>query len=189
MSGDVTRWLDELRSGADGALEALIPHIYDELRVLARSRMRLERTGHTLDTTALVHEAYVRLSKQHDFDARDRGQFFGIAATVMRRVLVDHARSHKREKRGGGSEAVPLDDVRGLLSPAEADELLALDDALVRLAQINPRGGRCIEMSYFVGLEHHEIADVLRVSTKTVQRDLAAARAWLRKEVRADLVG
>ncbi len=187
MSGEVTRWLGELRRGRNGALDELVPLLYDELQILARSHLRNESRGATLDTTGLVHEAYLRLSKQHNLTPADRSQFFGIAATTMRRVLVDYARSRKRDKRGGGVVPLSLDEARDLLSSQQAEELVALDDALDRLASINPRGARCVEMRYFVGLGLIEIGDALGVSSKTVQRDLTAAQAWLRKEVKADL--
>jgi RNA polymerase sigma factor (TIGR02999 family) len=187
--GEVTRCLARLREGDRAALDLLVPLLYDELRRLARERLRGERPGHTLETTALVHEAYFRLLEQRRIDAGDRLDFFAVASNTMRRVLIDHARARKRQKRGGGAEAVPLDDVPGLLSDRAADEALAVDAALDRLAADSPRAARVVELRIFGGLTLEEIATVLDVSAKTVQRDWEAARAWLRKEIRGELPG
>lgn len=166
---------------------ALIAQLYDELRALAHSHLRAERTGHTLSTTALVHEAYLRLSTQLGLATLERAEFFGAASRTMRRVLVDHARTRNRTKRGGGIEALPLDEaVASYLTDEEADELLALDQALERLRALNPRGADVVERRFFAGLSLDEVADSLGVSKKTVQRDWMAARAWLRKEIAAD---
>lgn len=187
--GEVTRWLARLRDGDRAALDRLVPLLYDELRRLARERLRGERPGHTLETTALVHEAYFRLLEQRRIDAGDRLDFFAVASNTMRRVLIDHARARKRQKRGGGAEAVPLDDVPGLLSDRAAEEALAVDAALDRLAADSPRAARVVELRIFGGLTLEEIATVLAVSSKTAQRDWEAARAWLRKEIRGGLPG
>ncbi len=168
--------------------DQLAAQLYGELRSLAHSQLRRERPGHTLGTTALVHEAYLRLGSGPAFGAGDRTRFFGAASTAMRRVLVDHARHRLRLKRGAGVDAVHLEDAgelpdSALLTDTEADELLALDDALDRLAQVNPRGSAVVQHRFFAGLTLEETAEVLGVSAKTVQRDWMVARAWLRKEI------
>jgi len=176
-------------SDAVSAAELVARH-YEELRALAHALMRRERPGHTLDTTGLVNEAYLRLAGQAGqagLDEHQRSQFFAIATNTMRRILVDHARSRGRQKRGGGAGTVPLDDVPALLSDEEAEELIALDDAMARLAQVNPRGAEVVEYRFFGGFTLEETAQLLGVSAKTVQRDWLAARAWLRKEVAGDL--
>lgn len=160
--------------------------LYDELRLLARQRLRDERSEHTLDTTALVHEAYLRLFQQQALDARTRADFFAIASNTMRRVLVDYARARRRQKRGGGQPMVPLDEVAPFLTDRAAEEALGIDDALERLRAMEPRAVKVVEMHFFGGLTLAEIAGLLDLSEKTVQRDWQAARAWLRKEIRAD---
>jgi RNA polymerase sigma factor (TIGR02999 family) len=169
------------------AADRLVPALYDELRRLARSHLRRERPEHTLGATALVHEAYMRMAGAEALNAESRTRFFAVASATMRRVLVDHARRRRRQKRGGGEAAVPLEDVEALLTDEEADELVSLDTALDRLAVINARGAVVVEHRFFSGLTLEETAELLGVSTKTVQRDWLAARAWLRKEVAADL--
>ena len=159
--------------------------LYDELRRLARQRLRDERTEHTLDTTALVHEAYLRLFKQQAFDARTRADFFAIASNTMRRVLVDYARARRRLKRGGGQSMVPLDEVAPFLTDRSVDEVLGIDEALERLRAMQPRAVKIVEMHFFGGVTLAEIAGLLDLSEKTVQRDWQAARAWLRKEISA----
>ncbi|MEM8934428.1 MAG: ECF-type sigma factor [Acidobacteriota bacterium] len=187
MAHDVTRWIERLRAGEQGALDELVPRLYDELRSMARHRMRGERRQVTLGTTVLVHEAYMKLRQQRKIDSADRAQFLAVAGVTMRRILVDAARARRRDKRGGDAEAVPLEDVEPFLGDAEAEELLALDDALERLAVIHPRGAEVVSHRFFTGLTLDESAEVLGVSTKTVQRDWLTARAWLRKEVALDL--
>lgn len=173
---------DERRSVDD-----LVARHYDDLRRLAHGYLRRERSGVTLQTTGLVSEAYLRLSTLADIGPGERTRFFAVASTTMRRVLVDHARSRHREKRGDAADAVPLDEVEWALSDDEAEELVALDDALTRLAEINPRGAEVVQYRFFGGLTVEETADLLALSAKTVQRDWLAARAWLRKEVAKDL--
>ena len=187
MSGDVTQWLSRLREGDAGALDRLVPLLYDELRRMAHSRLQNERVGHTLGTTALVHEVYLKLLQQHSLKAQDRVQFFAIAGNTMRRILVDYARGRRRQKRGGGQAPVPFEDVEQFLSDREAEEVLALDDSLQQLGEVNPRGAKVVAYRFYAGLTVEEIAELLEVSTKTVQRDWIAARAWLRKEVSRDL--
>jgi RNA polymerase sigma factor (TIGR02999 family) len=169
------------------AIDALVARHYDELRRLAHAYLARERTGHTLQTTGLVNEAYLRLASLTGLDIDERTHFFAVMSTTMRRVLVDGARRRRRAKRGGAAEVVPLDDVEERLSDAEAEELVVLDDALTRLERINPRGSEVVQHRFFGGLSLEETASVLGISTKTVQRDWLAARAWLRKEVARDL--
>lgn len=168
-------------------VDEVVPQLYDELRRLARAHLRRERAGHTLGTTALVHEAYVRLTGHAGLAADDRTRFFAVASNTMRRVLVDYARERQRLKRGGGAAAVSLDEVEPFLSEDEAEELLALDDALDRLAALNPRAASVVQHRFFGGFTLEETASLLDVSLKTVQRDWLAASAWLRKEVALDL--
>ncbi|HXI22173.1 MAG TPA: ECF-type sigma factor [Gemmatimonadales bacterium] len=164
----------------------LVARHYDELRGLAHALLRRERPGHTLNTTGLVNEAYLRLAGQAGLSDAERGRFFAIATTTMRRILVDHARGRRRLKRGGGEVPVPLDEATWM-SDAEAEELVALDDAMSRLEAVNPRGSDVVQYRFFGGLTLEETARLLGVSAKTVQRDWLAARAWLRKEVARDL--
>lgn len=183
----VTTWLQRLRDGDPDALGRLLPLVYDELRMLARAQLRGERQAHTLSATALVHEAYLRLSARDQILPGDRRHFFAIAAQAMRRVLIDYARTRNRKKRGGGQAPEMLEDDVAFLTDEAADELLALDDALQRLAQANERAARVVEQRFFAGLTLEETAEVLDVSLKTVQRDWILARAWLRKEIASDL--
>ena len=182
--GQVTRELESLRGGCAGSLDRVVSLLYDELRSLARQRLRGERSGPTLDTTALVHEVYLRLFRQQTIDAATRADFFAVASNTMRRVLVDYARTRQRQKRGGGLQVVPLEDVEPFLSDRAAEEVLGVDDALERLRALQPRAMRVVEMHFFGGLTLIEIANMLGISEKTAQRDWQAARAWLRKEVR-----
>lgn len=186
MPGQVTQCLRRLRDGDEDALEQLMPLLYDELRVLARKQLRSERSGHTLSTTALVNEAYLRLVDQRQLRPEDRAQFFAIAATTMRRILVDYARARKRLKRGGEQQPIPLEEAESFLTDEEADEVLALDAALDRLATLEPRVVQVVQCRFYSGLTLDETAQALDVSVKTVQRDWIAARAWLRKEIAED---
>lgn len=187
MPEQVTQWLQRLRDGDETALEHLMPLLYDELRLLARKQLRSERPNHTLSTTALVNEAYLRLVDQRQLRVDDRPQFFAIAATTMRRILVDYARTRKRLKRGGGQQPVPLEQAESFLTVKEADEVLALDAALDRLAALEPRAVQVVQCRFYSGLTLEETAQALEVSMKTVQRDWIAARAWLRKELADDI--
>ncbi len=184
---EITRWLGRLSDGNDGALERVVQLLYDELRTMARSHLRNERAGHTLSNTALVNELYLKLAQHQTIRAHDRVQFFKIAATTMRRLLVDYARTKRRQKRGQGDTPIPLDEVEAFLADDEAQEILAIDEALRRLSVIHPRGAEVVQQRFYVGLSLEETADLLGVSTKTVQRDWITARAWLRKEVSTDL--
>jgi RNA polymerase sigma factor (TIGR02999 family) len=172
---------------AASAVDQLIARHYDELRHMAHARLRRERAGDTLQTTGLVNEAYLRLTGVAGLRPEEKTRFFALMSTTMRRVLVDYARSRRRLKRGAGAEPVTLEGVEGTLSQAEAEELVALDEALTRLERINPRGSEVVQHRFFGGLSFEETAALLGVSAKTVQRDWRAARAWLRKEVAKDL--
>ncbi|MCA9752409.1 MAG: ECF-type sigma factor [bacterium] len=183
MERDVTGALRALAAGDASALERVVEVLYGDLKGIARGRLLAERRDHTLGATALVNEAYLRLVRQDRIDAESRTRFFAVAAATMRRVLVDHARARKASKRGGEWERLPLEDVESWLTEREADELLALEDALSRLARENPRAAEVVEMRFFSGMSVEEIAALRDVSTKTVQRDWVLARAWLRKEV------
>ncbi|MBP6774112.1 MAG: sigma-70 family RNA polymerase sigma factor [Gemmatimonadaceae bacterium] len=164
-----------------------VVQLYDDLRALAHAHLRRERTGHTLSTTGLVNEAYLRLAQQHALDGLERAEFFSAASATMRRVLVDCARTRLRAKRGAGAQTVALDDVAEFLSVQEAEEFVALDEALERLRAVNPRGADVVQCRFFAGLTLDETATALGVSAKTVQRDWLIARAWLTKEVAGDL--
>ena len=167
----------------EDALSRLMPLVYDELRRLADRYMRHEREGHTLQTTALVHEAYLKLVEQRAVDWQNRNQFLGVAAQVMRRILIDHARGHLRDKRGGGRAMIPFDEA--LTFSAECSSaLVELDTALERLGAIDPRQARIVELRFFAGLTVEETADVLGVSPKTVKRDWSIAKAWLHGELK-----
>ena len=179
---DVTQLLLAWRDGDEGALARLMPVVYDELRRLAASYMRRERPDHTLQATALLNEAYLRLIDQTRVAWQGRAHFFGIAARMMRRILMDHARQHRAVKRGSGGRKLPLEDA--LEEPVRQDvDLIALDEALTRLEELDPRQGRVVELRFFAGLEVNEVAEVLAISPATVKRDWAVARAWLHREI------
>jgi RNA polymerase sigma factor (TIGR02999 family) len=165
-----------------GEIERLVPIVYDELRRIAHRQLRGERSDHTLDTTGLVHEAYLKLSRLQRIEWRDRGHFLAAAAGVMRRVLVDYAVARKAGKRGSGRQRVPLDDVL-ILVDDRAEELLALDEALERLASESQRAARIVEWRFFAGMSVEETAEVLGISPATVKREWALARAWLTREL------
>jgi len=180
--GDVTGLLLAWSRGDSTALEALMPIVHAELRRLARRQMRGERDGHTLQTTALVNELYLRLADVSRVRWQDRGHFFALAARLMRRVLVDHARSRRYQKRGGTAIRVPLTDTLPIAADRSAD-LVALDDALTALASFDERKGRVVELRFFGGLNVAETAEALGVSVETVARDWRLAKAWLHKEL------
>jgi RNA polymerase sigma-70 factor (ECF subfamily) len=177
-SQEVTMLLSALTNGEEGAASKLIPMVYDELRRLAGSYMRRERVDHTLQATALVNEADLKLIEQRAVNWQSRAHFFGVAAQLMRRILIDYARGHTREKRGGEQKKVSLDEVF-LFSEQQADELLAVDDSLNLLAKMDPRQARGVELRFFAGLSVEEAAEALGVSPKTVKRDWSVAKAWL----------
>jgi RNA polymerase sigma-70 factor, ECF subfamily len=180
---DVTVLLAELTKGNEEAASKLIPLVYAELRRLAGSYMRRERSDHTLQATALVHEAYLKLVDQRFVDWQSRSHFFGIAAQVMRRILVDHARGHLREKRGGGQRAVPIDEAL-VFAPEQSLDLVKLDQALERLTKLDPRQGKIVELRFFGGLTVEQTAELLGVSPKTVKRDWSMAKAWLHGDLK-----
>ena len=178
----VTELLLAWGAGDAAALDALIPVVYAELRTQARRAMRRETPGHTLQTTALVHEAFLRLVDQRRIAWRNRAQFFGVAAQLMRRILVDSLRARRATKRGGGAHRLTLGDA-DVAVEAPGDEVLALHEALERLAALDPAQARLVELRYFGGLTIEEAAEVLGVSAATVKREWAVARAWLRREL------
>jgi RNA polymerase sigma factor (TIGR02999 family) len=181
-SQDITVLLSSVRNGDSAAMQQIIPLVYGELRKLAGRYMRLERPDHTLQPTALVNEAFLRMAQGQNITWENRAQFFGIAARLMRQILIDHAREHSAAKRGSGQKAMALDE--GLVYSADkAGEMVALDDALQRLERLDARQSRIIELRFFGGLTIQEAAAVLGVATSTVEDDWALARAWLGREL------
>lgn len=180
---DITEILQAWNDGRREALDEIVPLVYDELRRQARRYLRRERGNHTLQTTALVNEAYLKLIDQRNVAWQNRAHFFGIAASLMRRILVDYARTKHRHKRGGAAENLPLDEA--ILIKAEGNDLdlLALDEALNRLAAIDAQQARIVELRYFSGLSIEETAEVLAISIATVKRNWNMARAWLHREL------
>ena len=183
----VTQLLRAMQAGRQEALDQLMPLVYEELRALAHDKLRFERRGHTLNTTALVHETYLKLADQHMAQVQDRTHFMALAAQAMRRILVSYARRHKAGKRGGGAAKVPFDEALDghpfLFSEARAAELLMLDDALIRLETFNERGCRVVEYRFFGGLSYDEIAGVMGLSSATVRRAWDLAKMWLSREL------
>jgi RNA polymerase sigma factor (TIGR02999 family) len=180
---EITRLLQAWRAGDDGALDQLTPLVYGELRRLAHARMRHAEPGHTLQTTALANEAFIRLVDARRVDWQDRAHFFAICARVMRHILVDAARTRRAQKRGGGAQFVAFDDQLAM-SPARDPDLLALDEALTQLSREDPRQGQVVELRYFGGLSVEETAEVLKVSPQTVLRDWKLAKLWLVRALR-----
>lgn len=178
----MTVLLRALERGDAGAAEKLYPLVYAELRRLAGSYMRRERADHTLQPTALIHEAYIRLANERDMRWQGRSHFVGLAAVVMRRILVDHARSHNAAIHGGVNRKVPLDEAFVAVQ-ARSDEVLAIDNALERLAHESPRQAKVIELRFFAGLSVEETAAVLGIAPRSVKRDWALARIWLHKHI------
>ncbi len=184
----LTRLLEAWQQGQHGAADELVTLVYAELRRMAKARLRDERPGHTLQATALVHEAWMRLMNQHGASWQNRAQFFAVAAQAMRRILVDHARKRSAAKRGDGTSSVDIDALAHVLSaPLPDDRLLALDAALEELATLDPRQARIVELRFFGGLSVEEAADVLGVSATTIKREWSTARAWLFRAVQTDL--
>lgn len=183
---DVTELLIAWNDGDHSALDRLMPIVEGELRRIARYRMRRENPDHTLQTTALVNELYLKLVDQTKARWKNRAHFFAIATDLMRRILIDYARRQTRHKRGSGVADLPLDEATATLSPEKSEELLALDDALKRLAQVDPQKARVVELRYFGGLSVEETAEVLKVSGITVIRHWNLAKSWLRIQVRGD---
>ena len=178
----ITELLAEWREGNQSALDELYPLVYDELHRLARRYMSRERKDHTLQTTALINEAYVRMVDQKNVNWANRSHFFAISAQIMRRILIDHARRHAYAKRGGGAQQVSLEEVAAI-APEQGRELMRLDEALKSLAERDPRRSQVVELRYFGGLNNEEIAGVLHVSENTVTRDWNMARAWLYQQL------
>src|SRR6266446_4313949 len=182
---EVTQLLVAWRNGDEAARDELMPLVYGELHRLAHQYMNRERPGHTLQTSALVNEAFMRLVDQRDVHWQNRAQFFGLAAQMMRRILVDYARNRQYAKRGGSARQVSLDEAM-IVSEERSAEVIALDEALRRLAEFDPRKRQIVELRFFGGLSIEETAEVLKVSPGTVMRDWTLAKAWLRKQMVAD---
>jgi RNA polymerase sigma factor (TIGR02999 family) len=184
--GPVTQLLARVSAGDDEAVERLFPLVYQQLRQAAEAALRSERPGHTLQPTALVHEAYLKLVGSGGIPVRDKAHFLSIAARAMRQILVDHARRRGARKRGRGETPVPLDFPVADAGTMAVDELVALDDALEQLSAKSPRLRSVVELRFFGGLNEEQIAESLGVTTRTVQRDWVRARAWLYREVYGD---
>ena len=182
LSHEVTRLLHDWRDGDRAALEKLTPLVYDELRRLAAHYLRGERTDHTLQGTALVHEAFIRLVGQSDLALQSRAHFFGIAARLMRQILVDHARRHAAAKRGGGERDLSIEEAAAF-SPQRAANLVALDEALLALSEFDARKSRIIELRYFGGLSIEERGEAEGIAVATVRRQMRTAEAWLHREM------
>ena len=181
-AGNVTALLGDWSRGNPNALSQLLPLVYEELRRIAARQLRAERAGHTLQPTALVHEVYVRLVDQHSVDWESRAHFYGVAAQVMRRILVDYARRHSASKRGDGLPCVPIDEAKNAIAP-DVIPVLALDHALDRLAGMDAELARIVELRAFGGMTIEEAACVLRVSPSTAKREWRTAKAWLTREL------
>ena len=182
-SKEITRILQEWSGGKQEALDALLPLVYAELHRQASRYLRRERRDHTLQTTALIHEAYLKLIDQREVNWQNRAHFFGIAAQAMRRILVDYARGRHRAKRGGIGEDLPLEEAKLVVSEERSIDLVTLDEALTRLAEFDERQARIVELRYFSGLSIEETAEVLHISPATVKSDWNVAKAWLRHEI------
>ena len=178
MREEVTQLLAAWGKGDKSALDRLLPLVHAELRRIARRQMSQERDGHTLQATALVNEAYLRLAGQQGFEWQNRAHFFAVCAQVMRHVLIDHARAHARDKRGGGAVHVSLDEAAALAGQP-AEHFLALDEALHFLESVDPQKGKIVELRYFGGLSIEETAEVLNISPRTVRREWQRSKAWL----------
>jgi RNA polymerase sigma-70 factor, ECF subfamily len=181
----VTQLLINWRNGDKAALDQLMPLVYEELRRLARGFMGKERNNHTLQTSALINEAYLKLVDQDETNWQSRAHFFAVAAQIMRHILVDHARSYGYEKRGAGAQHVGLDDAK-VFSKERAGELVALDEALTDLATVDARKSRIVELRFFGGLNIDETAEVMQLSPTTVQREWRAAKAWLQRFIKGE---
>lgn len=182
-SHSVSHLMEQWNSGDREALDKLMPLIYEELRKMARRYMRQQNPGHTLQTTALIHEAYLRMVKQKKKHFENRAHFFGVAAQAMRHILVDYARARHTAKRGGGARPISLEEA-ALVTPERAAELVAFDDALKELETLSKRQSRVVELRYFGGLSVEETATVLEVSSDTVMRDWGMAKTWLHRALR-----
>lgn len=180
---NITQLLKEWNSGRREALDELMPFVYEELRRQASRYLRRERIGHTLQATALINEAYLKLIGQNKVEWQNRAHFFAIAAQAMRRILVDYARERKRDKRGGSAENLPIEEALQISSNEKSVDLIALDDALNKLAKLDERQARIVELRYFSGLDIDETAEVLGISNATVRRDWNMAKAWLYQRI------
>ncbi len=181
-SNQITLLLIDWSKGNEIALEQLFPLVYEELRQIARRFMRRQNSGHTFQTTELIHEAYMRIAKQGEHNWQNRAHFFGVAAQAMRHILVDYARSKNSQKRGGLAEKITLEE-NLVVSAHRSEEIVALDDALKQLAILDERKSRVVEMKFFGGLTIEEIAEVLKISPETVKRDWRFSRTWLLREL------
>ncbi len=182
---NITRLLSDIEAGDSSAVDAIIPLIYNDLHERAHRYLISERSNHTLNTTALVHEAYLKLIGQDNVSWQNRAHFFGVASLVMRRILINHAKQKQAEKRGGGvAPETFLEDF--VIQESRSEDILALDEALNRLALLNERQSKVVELRYFGGLNHEEVAEVLNLSVPTVRRDWRFARAWLNRELKSD---
>lgn len=179
---EITQLLHEWSNGDELALEKLMPLVYQELRQMARQYMRSQHVGHTLQPTALIHEAYLKLAKQEEQNWQNRAHFFGVAAQAMRHILIDYVRNRNYQKRGGKEQRVEFDE-KMIVSNERAVGLIELDEALKRLAELDERKSRVVELKYFGGLSNEEMAEVLNVSTKTIARDWHFSRSWLLREL------
>jgi len=182
MPGEITQLLAELRNGDSAAESRLAALVYDDLYRIARRYMRRERPEHTLQATVLVHDAYLRLVNQEDQNWENRSHFFAVAARLMRQILIDHARMHKAQKRGGPQARLPLDEIV-IVSHDRLDQILAVDEALTRLGARDARLARIVEMRFFGGLTEEEIAEAIGISPRTVKRDWQVAKAWLHADL------
>ncbi len=180
---EISRILNEWSKGGQEASEKLMPLVYDELRRQAARYMRRERPGHTLQTTALIHETYLKLIDQKNVDWQNRAHFYGIAAQAMKRILLDYAKARHREKRGGAGENLPLDEARFVVSTDRSVDLIALDEALTRLARLDARQAGIVELKFFAGLSIEDIAETMCISPATVKREWNSAKAWLLCEI------
>lgn len=179
---EITQALKDWNDGKEDAQERLLPYVYEELKRQARYLMSRERSNHTLQPTALVHEAFMRLAKQSGVEWQNRGHFFGISSRLMRQILVDHARSHAAEKRGSNPIHYSLDDI-DIPIEERADSIIAMNEALSRLEQIDEQQAKAVEMRFFGGLNNAEIAEALGISERTVLRELKVAKLWLFREL------
>ena len=177
---DITRLLADWGKGDRTALDRLLPLVHAELRKIARRQISQERPGHTLQATALINEAYLKLIGQEEFEWHNRAHFFAVCAQIMRHILIDHARAHAREKRGGGAIRVSLEDANvAEMAGEKAEQLIALEDALRFLERVDPQKGRIVELRYFGGLSIEETAEILNISPRTVRREWQRSKAWL----------
>jgi len=179
LTDEITQLLTNWGQGDQAVLERLVPLVYPELRRMARRQMARENPNHTLQTSALINEAYLKLIDRQETDWQNRAHFFAVAAQVMRHILIDHARRHLYDKRGGGAQHVPLEEAE-IISDERAAELLGLDEALRTLTNLDARRSQIVELKFFGGLNAEEIAEVMSISSATVQREWRAAKAWLR---------